>query len=352
MMAQYIASFPGRKIKIEGKEHLYFGGTAYLGLQTDKEFQNLYAENIKKYGTNYGASRKSNLRISIFEEAERYLAERVGAEACATVSSGYLAGQWVARTLNTKEHSFFYAPNSHPALYPAPTKSYTTFTALNIAVREHLRSNTNSTPVVFLDAIDFSGCNYPDFKPLQLLPLNNVILVVDDSHGIGIVGENGGGVYRKLYRLPIRELLVCCSLGKGFGIQGGAVFGGKQRISNLMNTSLFASASPPAPAALATLMDAESIYSKKRKLLQDHIDYFSGQLRHPKKFHFMPGHPAFTYSDQQMTEYLESERIIVTSFPYPEKDSRTMSRIVLSAGHTMADMELLAAAVNTCAKYS
>ncbi len=337
-MAQYIDSFPGREILIDGKKHLYFGGTAYLGLQTDNAFQNLFIENLKKYGTNYGASRKSNLRMSIFGKAERYLADLVGSEACATVSSGYLAGQFVAQSLNSKAQRFFYAPNTHSALYPVQTKSYTTFTALNIAVREHLRSQPGKTPVVFLDAIDFSGCNYPDFDPLKLLPLAESILVVDDSHGIGVVGNEGSGVFGILAKLSTKELLVCCSLGKGFGIQAGAVFGKKERISELMETSFFSGSSPAAPAALATLLDAETLYSEKRAYLQNNIALFLNNLKNPKKFSGMKDHPAFSFSDVQLTEYLEQEGIILTNFPYPGEHSQLMSRIVLSAHHREDDI--------------
>ncbi|WP_373517237.1 aminotransferase class I/II-fold pyridoxal phosphate-dependent enzyme, partial [Pricia sp.] len=289
-------------------------------------------------GTNYSASRKSNLRMSIFGKAERYLADFVGAEACVTVSSGYLAGQFVAQAMNTKAQRFFYAPNTHSALYPVQTKSYTTFTALNIAVREHLRSQPRKTPVVFLDAIDFSGCNYPDFDPLQLLPLAEIILVVDDSHGIGVVGNNGSGVFGILSKLSIKELLVCCSLGKGFGIQAGAVFGDKERILGLMETPFFGGASPAAPAALETLLEAEMLYSEKRVQLQNNIALFLSTLKHPKKFSGMKDHPAFSFSDTQLTEYLAQEHIILTHFPYPDEHSQLMSRIVLSAHHREDDI--------------
>jgi len=345
-MAQYIESFPGREILIQGRRYLYFGGTAYLGLQTDATFQDLFIENIKKYGTNYGASRKSNLRLSIFEKAEQYLARLVGAQDCVTVSSGYLAGQFVAQAMSSKAHRSFYAPNTHSALYPVKTRSYTTFTALNIAVREHLQSKSNITPVIFLDAIDFSGCNYPDFSPLQILPLDKVILVVDDSHGIGIVGEHGGGVYQILNKLSIKELIVCCSLGKGFGVQAGAVFGKKNRIAQLVETAFFGGASPAAPAALATLIEAEDIYSEKRRKLQSHIGRFVDSLKNPKKFSGMACHPAFSFSDVQLTEYLEQQGIILTNFPYPEEHSQLMSRIVVSAHHHEEDIERLSELLN------
>ena len=345
-MAQYIDSFPGREIEIQGKKYLYFGGTAYLGLQTDVDFQNLFIENIRKYGTNYGASRKSNVRLTIFEKAEAYLARFVGAQACATVSSGYLAGQLVAQALTDKKHRYFYAPNTHSALYPVEAKPYTTFTSLNIALKEHIRCHHNITPVVFIDAIDFSGCNYPDFTPLRMLPLNEIILVVDDSHGIGVVGENEGGVYRMLAQLPVKELLVCCSLGKGFGIQAGAIFGKKERMAQLMQTSFFGGASPAAPAALATLIEAEDIYAKKRLTLQSHIGHFTETLKNPNMFSYMVGHPAFSFSNIQLTEYLEHKGIMLTNFPYPDLHSQLMSRIVISAHHRKDDIDRLTALLN------
>ena len=350
-MAYTIDSFPGRKVNIKGEPHLYFGGTSYLGLQTDDEFQGIFINNIKRYGTNYGASRKSNLQIAVFEEAEHYLTHLVGCESTLTLSSGYLAGQFVSQAFHDKHHQLFYAPNTHAALYQAKIKPYTTFTALNIAVREHLNSNENSkTPVVFVDAIDFSGCNYPHFDALRTLPLDEVILVVDDSHGIGIVGEDGGGVYKSLAQFNVKELLVCCSLGKGFAIQAGAIFGTNKRIERLKDTAFFGGASPAAPAAMATLLDARAIYKERRALLNEHIQHFTDKLELKKKFHFMEAHPAFTFSDVQLSEYLEANRIIVTNFPYPDEDAQIMSRIILSAGHKKKDIDYLLKWINILPK--
>ncbi|SHI99768.1 aminotransferase class I/II-fold pyridoxal phosphate-dependent enzyme [Pseudozobellia thermophila] len=350
-MAYSINSFPGRVINIKGDAHLYFGGTAYLGLQTDAEFQEMFIKNVKRYGTNYGASRKSNVQVDIFDKAEAYLADLVGCPKALTLSSGYLAGQLISQTFRNKKHPLFYAPNTHAALYQTETKTYTTFTALNIAVREQLSTAKQSEPpVVFLDAIDFSGCNHPDFEALRTLPLGELILVVDDSHGIGIVGENGGGVYKTLRALQPKELVVCCSLGKGFAIQAGAIFATQRRIDLLKATAFFGGASPASPAAMATLLDAHDLYAKKRRLLRENIDYFTKGLVHKKKFHFMPDHPAFTFSDVQLSEYLEAHHIVVTNFAYPDEDSQIMSRIVLSAAHEKKDIDHLLNCINVLPK--
>ncbi|NJB72124.1 7-keto-8-aminopelargonate synthetase-like enzyme [Saonia flava] len=344
-MENYIDSFPGREIKMGNSNFLYFGGTAYLGLQTDTKFQQLFIDNIKRYGTNYGASRKSNVRIAVYDKVEKYLANFVESESCITVSSGYLAGQLVSQSFNNPDYSLFYAPNTHSALCQSKTVPYTTYTSLNNALKKHLRKK-HTTPVVLLDSIDFSGTNYPNFDGLKNLPLDKIILVADDSHGIGIVGENGQGVYKTLATLNTKELIVCCSLGKGYGVQGGAVFGTKKRIGSLSGTAFFGGASPATPSGMATLLAGDSIYKEKRNVLLGNIDYFLKSFDFPEKFSFMHGHPSFSYLDTGLTKHLEKNNILVTDFSYPNEDASLMSRIVLSASHLKEDVEHLFNCIN------
>lgn len=346
-MAVFIDSFPGRTIQKDGKEYLYFGGTGYLGLQLDAEFQNVFIKNLKKYGTNYGASRKSNIQLSIFEEVEEHLSETVGCEACITLSSGFLAGQLIAKSFSSDAYQVFYAPNTHSALYHSEAKSFETFAELNLELRKQLISESNKVPVVFLDTIDFSGKNYPEFEELRSLPLDNSIVVADDSHGLGIVGHNGGGAYSKLKNLRTKELIVCGSLGKGFGIQAGAIFGSSQRIETLRQTDFFGGASPATPAGLATLMDSKEIYRQKRGILSSNIGLFVGNLPNIEKFDFVAEHPTFSFSNEPLVEHLERNKIIVTNFRYPSETSSLKSRIVLSAFHKKEDIQYLTQYLNT-----
>ncbi len=340
-MIYKIDSFPGREIIVDGQKHLYFGGTSYLGLQTDEEFQEILINNIKKYGTGYGASRKSNVRFTIFEEVENHLVNLVGSESCVTMSSGYLAAQLLIRNFSSSEYKLFYAPHTHSALHLVGSKPYTTYTTLNIALQAHLDSNRKATPVVLLDSIDFSGCNYPDFKQLKELPLSNVILIVDDSHGIGIVGNNGGGVFEELIELRAKELIVCASLGKAFGVQAGAIFGGKERIRTLMETDFFGGASPATPAGLATLLDSKNILAEKRIKLQHNIAFFLKHLKQREAFFFMKDYPVFSFMDQDLATYLEQGSIITTNFSYPSDGDSTKGRIVLGAQHNIDDLQML-----------
>lgn len=344
-MAYSVDSFPGREIISNGTSKLYFGGTSYLGLQADTEFQELLINGIKKFGTNYGASRESNVQLSIFKEVEQYLASLVGSQDCITQSSGFLAGQLVAQTMNTNNYELFYAPDTHAAVHIPSKERYSSFEGLNAAVREHLEK-FQSTPVVFLDTLDTEGENYPDFKGLQQLPLDQIIIVADDSHGIGIVGNYGSGSYQVLKALQAKELIVCCSLGKGFGVQAGAIFGTKQRISSFVNTGLYGGASPATPAALSVLITAQDIFENKRALLQQHIQLFLSQVENTSQFTFVPKHSAFGFSNTKLATFLASNNIIITNFNYPTKNDALMSRIILSAHHTKTDIEQISKVLN------
>jgi len=346
-MAFEIDHFPGRELKVNGKSFIYFGGTSYLGLQTDADFQKLFIANIKKYGTNYGASRKSNVRLQIFDETEAYLAKLVGSEACTTLSSGYLSGQLIAQHFNTAAYTSFYAPNTHSALFTDTQQCFNNYDDLNAAVRNSLQRNYGTTPVVFLDAIDFSAANYPSFKGIAALPLNQLMLVVDDSHGIGIVGPNGSGVYPLLKRLQPKELIISCSLGKAFGVQAGAIFGPKNRIAKLTDTEFFGGASPATPAALASLQQAATIYNSKRNNLQANIALFKSEVNTLSHFSWMENHPAFSFTNPQLTAFLKQKQIVLTSFNYPNEAASVSSRIIISAAHTEDDIRLLAAAINS-----
>ena len=346
-MIYQVDNFPGREISIEGKSYRYFGGTSYLGLQTNPGFQDLFIKNIKKYGTNYGASRKSNIRLSLFEKTETALANLVGSEACITVSSGYLAGKLVAQHFDDENYKCFYAPNTHSALFQKNTVCFKNFKDFTQAISEFIASSQIETPVVFLDSIDTKEASYPDFKGLEKLPLNKVILVVDDSHGIGILGKNGGGAYKKIKKLAPKELLVCGSLGKGFGIQAGTILGGYNRIGELTSTDFFGGASPAAPSALATFSESQDIYKEQRKKLQVNLELFLSLTNDLSNFHFIKKHPVFIFENPALSAYLIANGILTTNFKYPNDDGVMISRIVVSAGHTKPDIERLAKILNS-----
>ncbi|MEO9893880.1 aminotransferase class I/II-fold pyridoxal phosphate-dependent enzyme [Aurantibacter sp.] len=344
-MIYEVENFPSREITIQNEKFLYFGGTAYLGLQTDKDFQEIFIDNIKKYGTNYGASRKANVQLAIYEKAENYLADFIGSEDCLTLSSGFLTGQMLVTYFHATNRQCFYAPATHEALHVLNTKNHESFDELVHDINHNLET-TNKNPVLFLDSMLLNGKNYPDFEWLGKINLERITVAVDDSHGFGIVGKNGTGVYELLAKLNPRELFVCGSLGKGFGIQAGFIAGTKTSIENLRSTNMYAAASPAAPATMATLLASKKITDIKRKILLENIQHFISNISRIEQFKFLPNYPCFAFENEKLAAHLEKNKILVTNFNYPEEKDHLVLRIVLNANHTQNDIKRLTTLIN------
>ncbi|MRI00073.1 aminotransferase class I/II-fold pyridoxal phosphate-dependent enzyme [Kriegella sp. EG-1] len=344
-MIYKVENFPSRQVTTQNKKFLYFGGTAYLGLQTDKNFQEIFINSIKKYGTNYGASRKANIQLTIYEEVENYLANFIGSEGCITLSSGFLAGQLVAKYFRSKNRKCFYAPSTHEALHLLNTKNHTTYNELINSINNFVETS-NENPVLFIDSIQLNGRNYPDFDWLQKINLQRITLVIDDSHGFGIIGENGSGAYSLLSKLNPKKLLVCGSMGKGFGIQAGFIAGNKTDIKKIQLTHMYAAASPATPAAMATIIASEKIINEKRRILLENVQLFITKIANLKQFKFLPNYPCFAFENKKLANYLESNKILITNFYYPKESGDLVLRIVLNSNHTKKDILKLTDLIN------
>lgn len=338
---------PNSHLINNNSDFYFFGGTAYLGLQTNLEFQEFLIANIKELGSNWGASRKSNIRLSIYEEFENYISEKTGSEETLVVSSGYMAGQMLARYFSETGYEVYCAPNTHPALIHEKNKLFKDYSELDRAIKEHLSSNDSKEIVLFIDTIDFSGGNYPDFEELKKLPLNEIILVADDSHGLGIIGEDGFGIYSLLKKLKAKDLIVCGSLGKALATPCGIICGDLSRLSRLRDMDFYAGGSPPSPAALKTLIQAEALSFVQRENLKNNIEIFLQSITPDLELISMDKHPVFGYNNVDLTDYFLRNQIITTNFRYPTKTSPLVSKIVLSAHHTEADIIHLAQVINT-----
>ena len=343
-MAFPIQSIPDRRILIDGTPYLYFGGTAYLGVQNYGPFKDLYLKNVAKHGMQYGASRKSNVALEVYGDTERHMAHWVGSEDCLTMSSGYLAAQLAVHRLLEQGHPIMAAPHAHIALLSNGVKTTSSLDELYQCVSREL--DKNRLPVVLFDTIDFSGQQFPNFDGLRQLPLDKIILIGDDSHGIGVVGTDGSGCYSMLKNLQPAKLLVCCSLGKALGVQAGAVFGDKEDIQMLEATPFYGGASPTSPAFMGTLLEASDIYSERLELLENNYHLFMSQLEKPSFFNNMDGHPTFEFQNDTIASALRKHGFVFTNFNYPDENGPIVSRIVLSAYHKTEDVQKLISSIN------
>lgn len=327
------------EIAIDGKTYLYFGGTAYLGIPQSQEFTDLYIEGIKKYGLNNGTSRTNNVQLAIYDEAEQAAAHHFGAEDALITSSGYLAAQL---TVNAFQDfgNLVYAPNCHPALWiNGKPETVALFTEWKTKTLQQINSSpdknwvlvSNSMNNLFPEIYDFSFLN-------NVNPDKSIVLIIDDSHGIGI---NNNGL-TALSALPKRENIICvvaASMAKALGIDAGLVLAPKEVISRLKNTNMFVGASPPAAAGLYAFIHGREIYKSAWKKLQQNMHYLTQHLSSTWKY--AAGFPAFLIDDPEIARYLLKQRILISSFPYPTPNGTPINRIVLSSWHSNEHIQVL-----------
>jgi 8-amino-7-oxononanoate synthase len=337
-------ALPGRTIFWKGRECLYFSGTGYLGMHADKAFLHLVQEGLTRYGGHFGGSRLSHIQPPIFETAENYLSEWANAESAIVLSSGTLAGQLTARFF-AETHQCHYAPGVHPALWgpTAPTDN-----TEKIWIQQTLDSALrHKEPLaIFANALDPLMARQTDFSWIEALPCEQqIILVLDDSHGFGITGRDGGGIYDTL-RLPAHvTLIVTASLGKAPGIPAGVILGPKRILQRIRESPLYGGASPPTPAFLHALTHSRDIYRRNRERLLTHIRYFTNAFPLRWSFQFIDDYPVFYTPDPSAVGILEAEGMIISCFSYPRPGDKPISRIILNALHTDADVQMLA---NAC----
>lgn len=353
---QPIDRLPGRAACIDGEEWLYFSGTAYLGVVQNEAFQGLVREGISRYGTHYGGSRLASVRPGIFEKAETAIARRTGAPAALIISSGMMAGQLALRALGTPGADYQFAPGLHPALWPESYRPFNgTFEAWSETIIRHISTLQHAPDtgncLLLSNALDATFGRSYNFDWLKKLPPERPITaIIDDSHGLGITGKNGGGIYEELPVARGLEKLVISSLAKAFGIPGGVILGTRERLEQIKTHPFFGGASPASPAFLYAFVKGGEIYRAARAQLHQNIRHFHRLTKNTGLFQSIEKHPVFYTPQNELADFLADHHILISSFPYPTPSDPRITRVVLNALHTAEDIERLGALVQTFAK--
>jgi len=335
---------PSRTILIDGKEYLFFSGTSYLGLSESVEFQQLIKSGLDVYGASFGSSRNGNLRLEIYEKAEKYLAGFAQAPAAITLSSGMLAGQVVVNQLHG--HQYIYSPQNHPANWHLPKIDSPKMPFMDWANELIRHFPYSDTPkVIVCNSVDALRNEEMSFDWVMHLPENqNITLVVDDSHGIGVMGKNGEGIYSKIQHKPNVRLVVTASLHKAMGVVGGVVLSDEAFIQQIHESVFYSACSPIAPSILWALIQSRELYQQNLQKLRGNIRYFNQLMTDNQLLEWQQDYPVYWTSRNDLYDFLLNEGIFVYHFTYPAKTGNTNTRIVINAWHEQTDIERLSEA--------
>jgi 7-keto-8-aminopelargonate synthetase-like enzyme len=337
-----VDQFPDRIIKINNEDFLYFGGTAYLGLPTNPEFQQLLFKNIVRWGTAYGSSRSANINLSAYDNGEQFLARYINAESALTVSSGMLAGKLVLEVLKQETDCFFHFPNIHTAIKMPGSIPFFVGEKLNPrlldSINEKITILTDSIPSLTTQPIDLSILN-------KISKNKEITVLIDESHSIGILGKQGCGIYSSIALPNIKRKIMVASLGKAMGLSGGTIASDLEFINQIKRIDTFISSAGMNPAFVQTLVDAEAIYIAQNKKLKDNLTYLETRLKTKNKIDFNADYPLIYPKIVNINSLFFANKIIITNFQYPT-GNKELNRIVITANHEKEDLDALITMVN------
>lgn len=337
-----VEKFPDRIIEIDQEQYLYFGGTAYLGLPTNKSFQDLVIKNILNWGTTYGSSRTANIKLKAYDEGEKFLASHIGSDSSVTVSSGMLAGKLVIDLMKKQTDCFFHFNDTHNAI--SIENSLPLF--VNDKLNDRLLDSKREKIAILTDGVPSFETKPVDLSFLKQIPNHKEItLILDESHSFGILGKNGSGIYSSI-QYPVKRKIMVSSLGKAFGLTGGVIAGDFGFINEIKEMETFTSAAGMNPAFVQTLSDAAEIYTWQHIKLLENLKYVDSILIQNNNIKFDKNYPLIYLLSKELVEKLKNEKIIIASFKYT-KDAEPLNRIVITANHLKEDLDKLAAVLNS-----
>ncbi len=343
MNALKLSARLGKKVLLEGKDHLFFSGTSYLGLDSLAPYSLIVERNGQRWGMHHGLSRTNNVRLGVYDAFEEFFSSQAGAESAALFSSGYLAGIAASQYLFSKADQCWAAPDAHPAILPSgllpdSSLSFSQWTQACLERASHLPSQKILILGNAVDPLKAAIHAYDWLIPIA--EKHEVTLLIDDSHAFGVLGNGLFGTYSQWKHDRI-QLVVSGSLGKGLAIPGGIVLGSAEHIEEIKSQAIFVGASPPAPALLQSFLDAQVLLQKQQQKLKELTSFFCHQTSRLSQLHGTTGFPVFVYSPSSWAEKLQEQGFITSSFSYPSATSLRVSRIVLSASHTFDEVHAL-----------
>ena len=279
-----LGSAQGAQVIVDGKPCINFCSNDYLGLSNHPDVVAAFRKAANEYGVGSGASHLVCGHSQLHHELEEALANFVGRDRALLFSTGYMANLAVISSLLGKKDFVFEDKLNHASLLDGGLLSgarFQRFLHNNIdSLEEKLRRAGAGRKLIAVDSV-FSMDG--DMAPLPALAAlakkHQAWLMADDAHGIGVLGQHGGGCAEH-FALNQQELpILMGTLGKAVGSFGAFVAGSQELIETLIQFArpyIYTTALPPAVAA-ASLASLQIISQDAGR--REHLGQLIGQFR-------------------------------------------------------------------------
>ncbi|MCR5326633.1 MAG: pyridoxal phosphate-dependent aminotransferase family protein [Bacteroidales bacterium] len=244
----------------DGSKVLMFGSNSYLGLSDDPRLKEAAIAAVKKYGTSCSGSRFLNGTLDIHEELEAKLAKFVGKEEAVTYSTGFQVNLGVVSSLAFRGGFVFLDALDHACIIDGSRLGFSEVRKFRHNDMADLEKKLWLTPrnankLIVVDGVySMEGDLAPVPRLTELCQKYNASLMIDDAHGLGVIGENGSGTASH-FGLTDKVDLIMGTFSKSFGSLGGFIAGDRTVIEYLKHNSrtlIFSASMTPASVAAAS----------------------------------------------------------------------------------------------------
>ena len=226
-------------IFLQGRRYTLFTSNNSLGMSTHPEVIQACIEGTRTYGTSVSASRLLCGSTPLHEELEARLATLKSREACLLFSSGYLANLGLMTAFLDSDDVIFSDRLNHASIVDGCRLSAAQVVLYDHCDPNHLEVLLHETPakrrlIVSESVFSMDGDLAPVPELLALAERFGALLVLDEAHATGILGEDGAGVL-SLFGISDGPIVIVGTLSKALGSIGGFVAADQTLISVLVN---------------------------------------------------------------------------------------------------------------------
>jgi len=357
----YLASPQSAWVEMEGRGRiLILSSNNYLGLSDEPSVVEAGIEGLRKFGAGTGSVRFICGTFTVHRELEEALARFVGTEASMSYVSAWNANEGLTATV-VEQGDFVISDELNHASIIDSIRLAKAITKCTTAVYKHsdmddlvakLEANKGAKRrLIWTDGVfsmEGSIARLPEI--LQVARDHDAVVIMDDSHGTGVLGEQGRGTAE--YFGVLGEVdVITSTLGKAVGGAAGGFVAGSAALCDVLTQrsrpQLFSNALPPtvAASALQAVRVIESQPERVRRL-RDNARYFREQIIEAG-FKPLAGETPIvpiiigeTSKAIEMSERMLQEGVFVTGFGFPVVPQGTARvRCQISAAHSRDDID-------------
>lgn len=347
-------------IQCHGKTLRNFCSNDYLGLANHPDVIAASQKAASEFGFGSGASHLVIGHSRLHHELEERLADWVGRPRTLLFSTGYMANVGVISALLERGDSVLQDKLNHASLLDGAQLSRGQMQRYHHNDTESLQQRLQQASGRTLVATDSVFSMDGDIAPLQdmaaLCQQHNAWLMVDDAHGLGVLGQGHGCLSE--YNLSIEQVPIYMgTLGKALGSYGAFVAGSEDLIEFLIQSArsyIYTTAMPPsvAAASLASLALLETEHWRVQRL-QELIARFvkgAGELGLPMMPSTTAIQPVMMHDSEkavQVSAWLLEQGFLIGAIRPPTVPANSARlRITLSADHSEQDIDELLGALS------